>query len=278
MVNMDEPWDSRRILILGMTYPHYSKKYRENVCTGGLFADTCEMVRIHPIPRRYMDDNQRFGSFQWITAKVMKHPSDPRPESYRVHPESIELQEKIPPKEGRKRFELLRKSPHLCRSVEELKDRWERDRTSLGVVQPKEILGCHLKHRSAQERAEWNEKEQQLLAQTELPFERPIRRIDFPEVRFMVQWVCDDPRCPSHEMGILTWGLHELYRRYRGREDCEEKILQSMRQRLDTSKQELFLFLGNYRDKMHNFGLMDSYSCQKNYLEQPKQPTLPGLD
>lgn len=277
MSEADGQWMSRRILILGMTYPNYSKKYRENVCTGGLFEDTREMLRIHPVPVRYMEPGQRFKNFQWITAKVMKHPSDPRPESYRIHPESITPEDEIEAKHGQKRYEILRKSPHLYQSVEALKERWNKDGTSLGIIQPKEILGCRLKYRSVHARDEWHEKEHELMNQKEFPFEKPLKRLDFPEVKFLVKWLCDDSQCQTHEMGILTWGLHELYRKYRGNEDCEQKVLDGMRKRLDMSRQEVFLFLGNFRANMHNFGLMDSYACRKQYLEPPRQFSLPGI-
>ena len=47
-------WVHKKLLILGMTYPAYSQKYTENVCTGGVDAETGRLVRIHPVPRRYL--------------------------------------------------------------------------------------------------------------------------------------------------------------------------------------------------------------------------------
>ena len=37
---METMWQRRRILIWGKTRPELSKKYREIVCTGGVFEDT----------------------------------------------------------------------------------------------------------------------------------------------------------------------------------------------------------------------------------------------
>jgi hypothetical protein len=98
-------WKHERILILGMTYPHYSRKYQENVCTGAILSSTNEMIRIHPIPRRYMD--AKFKNFQWITARISKHPHDPRPESYRIDPDFIDVLEEIPSSKPEKRREIL---------------------------------------------------------------------------------------------------------------------------------------------------------------------------
>jgi hypothetical protein len=64
-------------------------------------------------------------------------------------------------------------------------------------------------------------------------------------------------------MALLQWGLHELYRKYRGRDDVEEKVVEAMRVRLDVDKREVYLFLGSFRGHQHNFGLMDSYSPPK---------------
>ncbi|UQA62836.1 hypothetical protein [Polyangium aurulentum] len=264
-----EPWTRKRILILGMTYPSYSKKYVENTCTGGLEEGTGRMVRIHPVPRRYLDEAHQFQKFQWITAKVMPHGNDPRPESLRVEPDSIELGEVIPAKNVDERRRLIESSPHMFRSVEELRDRWDKDRTSLGTIRPKEIKDIKLVRRSASEREEWLAKENELFSQTTFEFERPPKRIDFPEVEFRIAWICDDSRCESHEMGIMQWGLHQLYRKYAGRPDGAEKVKQAMWKDLNLKERDVFFFLGNFRTTMWNFGLMDSFSPGK-----PKQLSL----
>ena len=255
-----DAWTTKRILILGTTYPAYSKKYTENACTGGITEDTKEMVRIHPVPLRYLEEKNRFRKFQWITAKVQQHSSDPRPESLRVEPDSIVAGEIMAPKdEARRRF--IEESPHFMSSVEELKERWQRDGTSLGTIQPKEILGVRVARKGAKERDDWRKKEDELFAQQRFEFERPPKKLDFPELNFLVKWACDDKRCNKpHEMGILQWGLHELARKLHDDPQRDDKLVQAMKKELDLDKRDVFLFLGNYRSKMFNFGLMDSYS------------------
>jgi hypothetical protein len=137
-------WETIRVLILGTTYPSYSMKYSENACTGGLREDTLEMVRLHPIPHRYLQEESRFSAFQWIKVRVTKHLGDPRPESYRVDFTDIEAQEKISAGEFAVRRQYLERSPNLFGSLEELKERQKADGTSLGIVRPKEILGYRL--------------------------------------------------------------------------------------------------------------------------------------
>jgi len=257
-----DKWEDRRILILGNTYPSYSFKYTENACTGGLREGTLEMVRLHPIPLRYLEEGSRFSAFQWIKVRMTRHTSDPRPESYRIDFNKVEVQEKIPSDHQKERRRYIEGSPHLFSSLEELKERQQLDGTSLGIVQPRKILDCRLERKSEHERQEWLDKEKALLSQEPLFGER-IKPIDFPEVRFLVKWRCEDTRCPTHEMSLLQWGLHELYRKYRGSPECEEKVLGAMWSRLDLEKRDVFLFLGSFRGHQHNFGLMDSYSPEK---------------
>jgi len=157
----------------------------------------------------------------------------------------------------------LEKSPHLIRSVEELKKKQALDGTSLGIIRPKEILGCKLEKRPDSERRVWEEKEKAILAQQNL-FDDQVKPIDFPETRFKVSWRCDDPACHQpHSMGILKWGLHELNRKYMGRPEREEVVLKEMRTHLNLETKEVFLFLGSYRGIQYNFGLMDSYSAPR---------------
>lgn len=259
-----DKWEEKRVLILGNTYPSYSFKYTENACTGGLREDTLEMVRLHPIPLRYLEEGNRFSAFQWVKVRMSLHSSDPRPGSYRIDFNKVEVQESIPSEQHKERRRYIESSPNFFRSLEELKERQQVDGTSLGIVRPMEILGCRLERRSKQERQEWLEKERAILSQEPL-FGDKVKPIDFPEIRFQVKWRCDDARCPTHDMSLLQWGLHELYRKYRGSPDCEEKVLRAMRSRLDLERRDVFLFLGSFRGHQHNFGLMDSYSPEKQW-------------
>src|SRR5690349_10297784 len=62
---MSGAWERRRILIWGKTRPELSRNYRETVCTGGVFEDSGRLVRLYPIPLRYLDDEKYFKKYQW---------------------------------------------------------------------------------------------------------------------------------------------------------------------------------------------------------------------
>lgn len=256
-----EKWQTRRILILGTTYPSHSRKYTETVCTGGIFEDTLEMCRLYPIPHRYLSPGQQFHAFQWISARVTRDTSDPRPESYRIERDSIVPQEIISSKDHEVRRSYLERSPHFCQSVEELKERQRERGTSLGIIVPESILDCSVEMRSDNERKEWAAKEKARADQEVLFGEKP-KPLDFPEAKFCVSWRCNDDRCEPHKMHLHQWGIHELYRKYKHNPaEAEAKVKQKMQERLNEWESDVFLFLGNFRDVLFNFGLMDSYSA-----------------
>lgn len=261
-----DSWTTRRILVLGTTYPSHSAKYVETVCTGGIFEDTLEMVRLYPIPRRYLEPGRQFHAFQMIRARVRRDSSDPRPESYRIEAKSIEPMELIKDHDARRSF--LERSPHFCQSVEDLLERQQASSTSLGIMVPESITNCSIERKPEAARAEWMALEAIRQNQERLFDDKP-KPLDFPEASFYVHWRCDDPRCAKeHKMSLHQWGIHELYRKYKSHPDCNEKIIQAMQRHLNEDERDVFLFLGNFRSKMFNFGLMDSYSAPA----RPKPP------
>jgi hypothetical protein len=206
-----------------------------------------------------MEPGQRFKKFQLIDVKIRPDESDPRPESFRIEPNSIVLGEVVMNHALRRSY--LDNSPHLIQSLEALKERQLADGTSLGIIKPKDILDCGLEFRPESERADWMRSEEARLAQEKL-FGDPVKPLDFPEARFMVEWNCDDERCTGrHRMGIEQWGIHELYRKLKNDKDCEAKVIQQMQKQLDQWQRDVFMFLGNFRALLYNFGLMDSYSA-----------------
>jgi hypothetical protein len=252
-------WEEKNILIIGSTYPSLSQKYTELACTGGIVEDTFEMVRLHPVPRRYLEAEHRFKGFQRIRVRLIKHDKDPRPESYRIDPDSIQTMEVV---RGERRRKYIENSPHLFRSLEELKDRQKTYGTSMGIVKPKQITDCKIARRTSAERVEWEEKAKGLLGQ-EVLFGDKLKPLDFPEAKFMIGWECDDIRCVGHKMSLLQWGINELYRKLKNDPDVNEKVLKVMWQRLDREDHVVYVFLGNFRGKQYNFGLMDSCSFPK---------------
>jgi hypothetical protein len=237
-------------------------KYTESVCMGGIDEETLRMVRLYPMPLRYLEPEHQCHAFQWIKVKVKRDSSDSRPESYKVDFASIEPQEIIPSTKPNLRRQYLENSPSLCSSLEELLERQKADGTSLGIIVPKVINTVSIEMRTDKERKEWQSKANALLSRGSL-FGEKVKQLDFPEAKFYVHWLCNDVRCDGHKMTIHQWGIHELYRKYKNDPDGNEKVIRAMYSRLDQDNKDVFLFLGNFSYLQYKFGLMDSYAARK---------------
>jgi hypothetical protein len=218
------------------------------------------------MPRRYLADDKRFQDFQRIRARIKPNFTDGRPESMRIDPDSIKPLDVIPSRNHAARRHFVERSTHLVRSVEELIERQGLDGMSLGAIRPKQIVGTYLKPRSAKDIAAWKQKEHELTSQQFMSGEPPPMKLDCPEVSFQVKWRCDDPRCMKpHDMGIKTWGIHELYRRYTREADPhrDEKVKAAMDRMFDLSSRDVFMFLGTFVDLRFEFGLMGALSVPR---------------
>ena len=79
-----------RLLVTVKTYPTLSTKYGETVCTAGVREDG-SWVRLYPVPFRRLDEREQYHKYDWLECNLVRHTSDPRPESYRPI-DSSELQ------------------------------------------------------------------------------------------------------------------------------------------------------------------------------------------
>ena len=81
------------------------------------------------------------GKYQWIEADIIKSDKDYRPESYRISTENIVVHEKVPTDgDWRRRADWVMNSESLHASVEALQEAQKRDKTSLGIIKPKEVV------------------------------------------------------------------------------------------------------------------------------------------
>lgn len=206
--------ETKRVLITVKTYPIPSSRYDELVCTAGVEEDG-SFVRLYPINFRDLPYSQQYKKYQWIELQAEKHKRDTRKESYRPDSSTIHmLGEPIDTKRGdwseRARYVMRQKA----RSMEELGDRKDADRTSLGIFQPKEIHDLVV----SEDEADWKASFKSALMQARLWDERkvtkePPRKVPF---KFHYRFACDDPRCTGkHKMMIEDWELGAYYWRVR---------------------------------------------------------------
>jgi hypothetical protein len=256
-------WQTKRLLILGTTYPAYSNKYIELVCTGAIEEDTKRIVRVHPLPKRYLDEGQAFKTFQRIEVPVQPNREDARPESVRIDFRHLRPLDEVPARDHEARRRYIEDSPSLMRSVEELQDANRKSAMSLGAIVPKSIDGIRIRPRDASEEAEWRATERRFLGQQTLPLIKPPKKIAFPKAEFLIRWTCADDRCTGHESGLKSWGIHELYRKLSGDIQRDEKTMAQLERMLDVRTKDLFFFLGTFHNHRTTFGLMDVYASPK---------------
>jgi len=264
---MEGKWERRRILIWGKTRPELSKTYREIVCTGGIFADTKRLVRLYPIPLRYMDDEQIFSQYQWIEAYVTKSDSDARPESYKIRADGIQTFGKIETQSGNwdARAEWVMRPENIFQSVEALQERQRQDLTSLGLVKPSIITKIIAEPVNQKAKDEYWRKYQDSLAQMKLPMEeiehREVKPLMPPDFKFKIHFRCDDKRCEhEHDFSVLDWGTDALYARCRRNGDSQQeaaaKVIDKLKSEVCAEDKDLYFYLGNIANHPYNFTIV----------------------
>jgi hypothetical protein len=218
-------YERRKVLITVKTYPLPSKSYQELVCTAGVLEDG-SFIRLYPIDYRYMPYWQWYKKYQWIEVEVMKNLHDPRKESYKPKLETIRpCGEPINPKNKwaeRRKYVLAQGT----NTIEQLRQKQETDKTSLGIVRPKEVKDFIIEPVEK----DWKPQHQAILEQQRLfgPDQKPLEKIPF---KFSYVFSCDDPACTGHTMMIEDWEAGQLYRKMRDESRDPDLAAQKVRQR-----------------------------------------------
>jgi len=208
-----ERWTKKKMLITVRTYPVPSKKSIEVSCTAGITNDG-KWIRLFPIPYRFLTQDKRFRKYQYIEADVTKATSDPRPESYKLNIESINIiSEPLPTKnkwEVRKLKILPLKSKSLC----ELQAQRDLNQyPTLGLIKPKNIISLKIDSCSS----EWTEA--QLMSLRQYPMFGSTLKSELEKIPYEFSYVfrCENPNCNSHKLSCTDWEMGSLYRRCRYR-------------------------------------------------------------
>ncbi len=199
-----------KVLITVKTHPIPSAKYDELVCTAGV-TETGDFVRLYPVNFRDLPYSQQYRKYQWLEIDAEKHTGrDSRKESYRPNSDSIRLLgEPLSSDHNwsqRSQYALAKKS----QSMEELSQKQEEDRTSLGIFKPKSVVDLVV----SPDEPDWKPAFRAALMQQRLwenckASKEPPRKVPF---KFQYRFACDDSRCKeSHKMMIEDWEVGALY-------------------------------------------------------------------
>lgn len=264
---MSVKWQDKDILITVKTYPEYSTKYTETVCTCGILADTGQMIRIFPIRFRYLDGEYMFSKYQWIKAKIRKSEKDPRPESFNIIDETIKLGQVIGTnKDGwieRERWVLAEKN--VYNSVEDILRSRESKNISLGVIRPASIKSCKIIRKTKAEINEAELRKKSIMAQLDMLTEK--QDLELIPFRFVLEFQCDERSCKGHKFSILDWEIAELYRKKKHSANWKDIIVDKVMNTLCGEKRETYLYLGNMAQHQHIF-------CILGFFWPPKERQL----
>ena len=218
-----------KVLITVKTYPAPSKKYDELVCTAGV-TENGDFIRLYPINFRELPNGYQYKKYQWIEVDVVRHKNDKRKESYRPIPDTMKIIGMPIPSKGnwaeRAKYVLKKKA----KSLEELADMNEQDRTSLGIIRPKTISDMVV---GPADSAEWRPSVLAEMKQMRLFEDRKKTLVPPRKLPFKFQYVfrCDDERCKGHRIMNEDWELGALYWKLVDDGNLQETVVRKVRQK-----------------------------------------------
>jgi hypothetical protein len=239
-----------RVLITVKTYPTLSRKYGETVCTAGVREDGT-WVRIYPVPFRRLDEAEQYKKFDWIECRLVRNPSDPRPETFRpvdekeLHPVAhIDTAA-----EWHERRRILLKTARVYNRLDKLIAGAKANQVSLAVFKPTRVVDFIWE----EETREWDPAKlremRELTNQLELFADNSWRKTFqvIPKLPYSFSYRFEDAAGKSSEMQVLDWEAGALYWNcLRSTDGNEPNALAKVRQKYFDAflKTDLHFFLG----------------------------------
>lgn len=246
--------DVERILVTVRTYPTISTRYTETVCTAGI-TDAGEWRRLYPVPLRYLEPHQQFGTFNIITLKL-KQGQDGRPETRRPENQTVRIEGHLTDPIARHHWI----APTIVESLHELTDRGR----SIGPVAVSEVLGFDAEPTNPV----WSAAEQEKLRQFDLfsGERKPLEKVPF---NFRLRW--RDHSGATHDSMFISWEVFETWRSWRGSYD---NVVDRMREKwlgdLFGAKRQVAFFMGNQAKRRQVFMVCGTYQPFKKDI--PSEP------
>jgi hypothetical protein len=248
-------WEEKTALIIGRASPEPSRRHIETVCTGAITEDG-EVLRLYPIPLRYLEREARYRLWTWARFEVQKNPSDKRKESYKVREGSIQVLAEV--KGWPERFALLQKA--IIPDRETLDELYHKDWTSIGVVEI-ELINFYMQTR----KKDW-EKDKPYIKQFHLYAQlKPLEQLP---IEMRLKFRCkNNPHCKTHESSLIGWQYMEAFRKFREKYGSGERAFEAMNQKLRSlfgdERKRAFALMGTH----HRYGswmVAELYFFDKN--------------
>jgi hypothetical protein len=203
--------EKKKALIVVRTYPTPAKQGVEVSCTAAI-TDDGKWLRLFPVPYRMLDTEKRFKKYQWIEVEVIKT-SDPRPESHKIRPQSIQILSDVLSTDVAWKARKLITDPlkgHCLCCLKEHRDNY--GFPTLGLIKPKRITRLLLK--KAQD-PQWSAAQAAILSQGDLFEDAPAKELEKIPFSFMYEFFCDHATCKGHKLSCTDWEMGESWRKWK---------------------------------------------------------------
>lgn len=223
--------------ILIKAQPHRSSKYFETVCCAGVGRDQ-KWRRQYPVPFRILSETQQFKRWNWIRYKFTRSKDDPRPESQKVVPETLEV---IGTLKNVERATFL--APLVRASFADANSR----RESLTLIRPR-TFRLEAFAKSTSEIAHETLKHAELANQLSM-FDATAKPLKPCPMRFVAKWRDQDGNDRSHECD--DWETSAAYNRFE-RTYGQNEAIQALRKKYEDEYMRAGLALGFSTHKRRN--------------------------
>ena len=242
--------ERERILVTVKTYPTLSTKYGETVCTAAVREDG-SWIRLYPVPFRRLSEKEQYSKYDWLDCSLVRHKSDPRPESYRP----VDNSELRPighigtSDKWRERRQILLERARIYDRLDEVIEAAKGNEISLCVFKPTEITGLAIE----EEDRDWDrsklEKMRSIHGQLGLFGDNEWRKTFkvIPKLPYSFSYQFADLAGRTSELQILDWEIGALYWNcLRSSEGDEGNALAKVQQKYleEFRKTDIHFFLG----------------------------------
>ncbi|UCF09146.1 MAG: hypothetical protein JSW28_05575 [Thermoplasmata archaeon] len=236
-------WEKKRVTVITKAYPEPSAKYGDVACTAGI-TDEREWIRLYPIDMRHFIGKDKISKFDIIEVEVKKDKDKlERKESHKVRSDSIRIIDRnlTKPKadwEARNKIILGK----LDNSVEALRDSYDEDKTSLGLIEPSILLDfIKTEELEIYEKNGWS-------FTLNLDGKVITKVTKIPHI-FKYRFTCPGCREGEHIMQCEDWELFESYRSWGPLYGDPETLWKKIRGRFFfwmKQKRNLYFLMGMY--------------------------------
>lgn len=249
-----------RVLVTVKAYPNPSKNLIEASCVAGMTEDK-KLVRLYPVPYRFLDDGQQFEKYQWIEVPVQRRRTDTRPESFRPEFGKLKvLPGTLSTKNGWwDRWQWV--GPARAASLCGIQRAQAIDGTSLGFFKPQEVIDFDWER---DEEETWTQGQLTSLQRKDLFLTRKGKLLEKIPFTFRYRFRCAEcEQGKSHHMKIVDWELMQQFRKFRRETGTEAECLAKLRENwfgnLCGPNKETHFFVGNMLSHPNSFLVLGVY-------------------